>query len=93
MTHGNDIVVHWPKEFSEHGYRHIGREVWYSLDFLPGLHLMCDLTIAADNAVFGQTGPIVGSFDGGFGQRITDHHAGSLVFSIKLPGTRGPFCT
>jgi len=31
------------------------------------LHLICDLTIAADNAVFGQTGPIVGSFDGGFG--------------------------
>lgn len=31
------------------------------------LHLVCDLTIAADNAVFGQTGPIVGSFDGGFG--------------------------
>lgn len=31
------------------------------------LHVMCDLTIAADNAVFGQTGPRVGSFDGGFG--------------------------
>jgi len=31
------------------------------------LHLMCDLTIAADNARFGQTGPKVGSFDGGFG--------------------------
>ena len=31
------------------------------------LHLMCDLTVAADNAVFGQTGPKVGSFDGGFG--------------------------
>jgi len=31
------------------------------------LHVMCDLTIAADNAVFGQTGPKVGSFDGGFG--------------------------
>lgn len=31
------------------------------------LHVMCDLTIAADNAVFGQTGPMVGSFDGGFG--------------------------
>ncbi|MBU0741128.1 1,4-dihydroxy-2-naphthoyl-CoA synthase [bacterium] len=31
------------------------------------LHLMCDLTIAADNAVFGQTGPRVGSFDGGYG--------------------------
>ena len=31
------------------------------------LHILCDLTIAADNAVFGQTGPKVGSFDGGFG--------------------------
>jgi naphthoate synthase len=31
------------------------------------LHLICDLTIAADNAVFGQTGPKVGSFDGGYG--------------------------
>jgi naphthoate synthase len=31
------------------------------------LHLMCDLTIAADNAIFGQTGPKVGSFDGGYG--------------------------
>ena len=30
------------------------------------LHLMCDLTIAADNAKFGQTGPKVGSFDGGW---------------------------
>jgi len=31
------------------------------------LHVMCDLTIAADNATFGQTGPKVGSFDGGYG--------------------------
>ena len=31
------------------------------------LHMMCDLTIAAENAKFGQTGPIVGSFDGGWG--------------------------
>jgi naphthoate synthase len=31
------------------------------------LHLLCDLTIASDNAVFGQTGPRVGSFDGGYG--------------------------
>ncbi|MBI5149610.1 MAG: 1,4-dihydroxy-2-naphthoyl-CoA synthase [Candidatus Omnitrophica bacterium] len=31
------------------------------------LHLLCDLTIAADNAIFGQTGPKVGSFDGGYG--------------------------
>ena len=33
----------------------------------PVLHMMCDLTIAADNARFGQTGPRVGSFDGGWG--------------------------
>ncbi len=31
------------------------------------LHMICDLTIAAENAVFGQTGPKVGSFDGGYG--------------------------
>ena len=31
------------------------------------LHLICDLTIAAENAIFGQTGPKVGSFDGGYG--------------------------
>lgn len=31
------------------------------------LHVICDMTIAADNAIFGQTGPKVGSFDGGFG--------------------------
>jgi len=31
------------------------------------LHIVCDLTIAADNAIFGQTGPKVGSFDGGLG--------------------------
>jgi naphthoate synthase len=34
------------------------------------LHLICDLTIAADNAVFGQTGPRVGSFDGGYGASV-----------------------
>ena len=34
------------------------------------LHVVCDLTIAADNARFGQTGPIVGSFDGGFGASL-----------------------
>ena len=31
------------------------------------LHLLCDISIAADNAIFGQTGPKVGSFDGGYG--------------------------
>jgi naphthoate synthase len=34
------------------------------------LHLICDLTIAADNAVFGQVGPKVGSWDGGFGASV-----------------------
>ena len=34
------------------------------------LHLVCDMTMAADNAVFGQTGPRVGSFDGGFGSSL-----------------------
>src|SRR5919109_4223637 len=34
------------------------------------LHVCCDLTIAADNARFGQTGPRVGSFDGGFGANL-----------------------
>jgi naphthoate synthase len=34
------------------------------------LHVVCDLTIAADNARFGQTGPKVGSFDGGFGAGV-----------------------
>ncbi len=31
------------------------------------LHMLCDLTIAAENAIFGQTGPKVSSFDGGWG--------------------------
>src|SRR6185312_9015653 len=34
------------------------------------LHVVCDMTIAADNARFGQTGPRVGSFDGGFGASL-----------------------
>jgi naphthoate synthase len=34
------------------------------------LHVVCDLTIAADNARFGQTGPKVGSFDGGYGSTL-----------------------
>jgi naphthoate synthase len=40
------------------------------------LHLVCDLTIAADNAVFGQTGPRVGSFDGGFGSSLLARNIG-----------------
>jgi len=40
------------------------------------LHVVCDLTIAADNAKFGQTGPIVGSFDGGYGAGLLAAHVG-----------------
>ncbi len=41
------------------------------------LHLVCDLTIAADNARFGQTGPRVGSWDGGFGASLLRDLVGS----------------
>src|SRR5215218_1428244 len=40
------------------------------------LHLVCDLTVAADNAQFGQTGPRVGSFDGGFGSSLLARNIG-----------------
>lgn len=40
------------------------------------LHVVCDLTIAAENAIFGQTGPKVGSFDGGFGASYLARHVG-----------------
>ena len=40
------------------------------------LHVVCDLSIAADNARFGQTGPKVGSFDGGYGSGLLARHIG-----------------
>ena len=40
------------------------------------LHVVCDLTIAANNAKFGQTGPMVGSFDGGYGAGLLAAHIG-----------------
>jgi naphthoate synthase len=40
------------------------------------LHVVCDLTIAASNAKFGQTGPMVGSFDGGYGAGLLAAHIG-----------------
>ncbi|KAK3017111.1 hypothetical protein RJ639_006961 [Escallonia herrerae] len=40
------------------------------------LHMVCDLTIAADNAIFGQTGPKVGSFDAGYGTSIMSRLVG-----------------
>jgi naphthoate synthase len=50
------------------------------------LHVVCDLTIAADNAVFGQTGPRVGSFDGGYGAgylaRIVGHKKAKEIWFL-----------
>ena len=40
------------------------------------LHVICDLTIASENAIFGQTGPKVGSFDAGFGSSYLARHVG-----------------
>jgi naphthoate synthase len=45
----------------------IGLVAGYAIGGGQVLHLLCDLSLAAENAVFGQTGPRVGSFDGGFG--------------------------
>jgi naphthoate synthase len=43
------------------------------------LHVCCDLTIAADNARFGQTGPKVGSFDGGYGINLLSRQVGEKL--------------
>ena len=43
------------------------------------LHVVCDLTIAADNARFGQTGPRVGSFDGGYGSGLLARNIGQKL--------------
>src|SRR6185312_4536879 len=50
------------------------------------LHVVCDLTIAADNARFGQTGPRVGSFDGGFGATVLSRLVGpKKAQEIRFP--------
>ncbi|MBS4208580.1 1,4-dihydroxy-2-naphthoyl-CoA synthase [Bacillus sp. FJAT-50079] len=50
------------------------------------LHVVCDLTIAADNAKFGQTGPVVGSFDAGYGSgylaRIVGHKKAKEIWFL-----------
>ncbi|HEY8418653.1 MAG TPA: 1,4-dihydroxy-2-naphthoyl-CoA synthase [Limnochordales bacterium] len=50
------------------------------------LHLVCDLTIAADNAIFGQTGPKVGSFDAGYGvgllSRLVGHKKAKEIWFL-----------
>lgn len=52
------------------------------------LHIVCDLTVAADNARFGQTGPKVGSFDGGYGAgmlaRIVGHKKAREIWYLCL---------
>jgi naphthoate synthase len=40
------------------------------------LHVVCDISIAAENAKFGQTGPMVGSFDGGYGSGLLARNVG-----------------
>ena len=49
------------------------------------LHIVCDLTIAADNARFGQTGPKVGSFDGGYGSGLLARQIGQKRASRPEP--------
>jgi naphthoate synthase len=48
----------------------------YSIGGGHVLQVVCDLTIAADNAIFGQTGPKVGSFDGGYGSGLLARNIG-----------------
>ena len=51
------------------------------------LHMVCDLTIAAENAVFGQTGPKVGSFDAGYGSTQMAAIIGALFSFFPNPET------
>lgn len=68
----------------------------YSIGGGHVLHMMCDLTIAAENAIFGQTGPKVGSFDGGWGASYMARIVGRKsprnlvpVPSVQRPGSAG----
>ncbi|KAG6714042.1 hypothetical protein I3842_05G183500 [Carya illinoinensis] len=49
------------------------------------LHMVCDITIAADNAIFGQTGPKVGSFDAGYGSSIMATLVRHNTLRVKMP--------
>lgn len=60
-------VLYLQKEIRQCPKPVIAKVAGYAIGGGHVLHVVCDLTIAADNAVFGQTGPKVGSFDGGFG--------------------------
>jgi len=48
----------------------------YAIGGATSLHIVCDLTVAADNARFGQVGPKVGSFDGGYGACLLARQVG-----------------
>ena len=54
----------------------VGMVAGYAIGGGHVLHVVCDLTIAADNARFGQTGPKVGSFDGGYGSGLLARSVG-----------------
>lgn len=60
-------VLEFQRQIRRSGKPVIAMVAGYAVGGGHVLHIMCDLTIAADNAIFGQTGPKVGSFDGGFG--------------------------
>ncbi len=65
----------------------------YSIGGGHVLHMMCDLTIAADNAIFGQTGPKVGSFDGGWGASYMARIVGQKKSArnlVPVPSVRRP---
>ena len=56
------------------------------------LHVVCDLTIASDNAIFGQTGPKVGSFDGGFWLFLFGKTCGAKESQRNLVSMSTIFC-
>ena len=56
------------------------------------LHVMCDLTIASENAIFGQTGPKVGSFDAGFGSSYLARMVGQKKAPRNLVPLQAVFC-
>ncbi|MBI9017280.1 MAG: 1,4-dihydroxy-2-naphthoyl-CoA synthase [Phycisphaerae bacterium] len=67
--HGNESlnVLEFQRQIRRSPKPVIAMVAGYAIGGGNVLQLMCDLTIAADNAIFGQTGPVVGSFDGGYG--------------------------
>ena len=52
------------------------------------LHVVCDITIAAENAIFGQTGPKVGSFDAGYGVSLLSRMVGDKK-APEIPPRKG----